>query len=374
MPKTDVLIRLQRWSCLVLLLTACVGPQPTLLPTATATSSPPETPVLVPTSAATPLPSLTPTLAFTPTPPSTARRLTTGGCCVQPFWSPDGAHVWFIDRPSETQPSGVWGIDAAGGGEPQFITDKLGLYSLDRTLVAYPESRQTIIERVSTGERWVVPSEGRAISFSPDGTKIAWQVAPGTGNFDQRLTEVWMANLDGTQAQRVAQLVGGGFSGWFPDGARLLVSGRAEDNEAFLAALTLTNGSLTTIARGPRLRGGALSPEGAWVAFQIQFSGDATRDGIWVARTDGSETRRLDLFGGYRWRSRDRLLMIPLELGAGGQRFVEVDVTTGEARMLTDPALTSIHIEGGDWALSPDGERVVFVSAEDHNLWMMDLP
>jgi hypothetical protein len=83
---------------------------------------------------------------------------------------------------------------------------------------------------------------------------------------------------------------------------------------------------------------------------------------------------RLDLFGGYRWRSRDRLLVIPLELGAGGQRFVEVDVTTGAARALTDPTLTPLHIEGGDWALSPDGERVVFVSAEDHNLWVIDLP
>jgi Tol biopolymer transport system component len=43
-------------------------------------------------------------------------------------------------------------------------------------------------------------------------------------------------------------------------------------------------------------------------------------------------------------------------------------------RALTDPALTPFRVAGGDWSPSPDGNRVVFVSADDHNLWVMDVP
>jgi len=266
-------------------------------------------------------------------------------------------------------------VDAVNGGEPQFITDRLGLYSLDRTLIAYPESGQTYIERLGV-ERWVAPSEGRAVSFSPDGALIVWQAAAVSGSFDQRLVEVWVANVDGSEARAVTRLVGGGFSGWFPDSTRLLVTGREADGEEqwFLGALTAADGTLTKIVQGPRLRGGALSPDGAWVAYQILFSRDSARDGVWVARTDGSESWRLEVFGAYRWRSADHLLLVPLETNAEGQHFIEIEMRTGRVRPLTDPAFTPLYIAGGDWALSPDRNRVAFVSAEDHNLWVVDLP
>lgn len=367
----------------LLLLTACGRPSlaPTLTPeprshsTPAVRASPTDVPTHTPTQQV-----ATPTQTILPTPTTTlapsARPLTRGGCCVQPFWSADSAEVWFIDRPSEAQPAGIWGVSIFGG-EPRFITGRLGIYSLDRTFVAYPENGQTVVERLADGTRWIAPNEGRAVTFSPDGARLAWQVAPESadGNFDQRVVEVWAANVDGTDAHLMARLAGGGFSGWFPDGARLLISGRdTTTDESSLAVLSLADGALTPIASGPRLRGGTLSPDGGWVAYQIQFSGDAARDGLWVTRIDGSESRRLDIFGAYRWRDANHLLIVPLELNAGGQRFVEVEATSGVIRPLTDPALTPIHIEGGDWALAPDGTHVVYVSADDHNLWMVELP
>lgn len=366
----------------LLLLTACGLPSPTSAPTSVpihqptpaVRASPTDIPTHPPTQVAPPTQTLVPPPTTTPVP--SARPLTSGGCCVQPFWSADSAEVWFIDRPSETQPAGIWGVSIFGG-EPRLVTERLGIYSADRTLVAYPENGQTIIERLADGVRWIAPNAGRAVSFSPDSARLAWQVAPESadGNFDQRVVEVWVANVDGADAHQVARLTGGGLSGWFPDGARLLISEReATTDESTLAALTLADGTLTPIARGPRLRGGTLSPDGAWVAYQIQFSGDAARDGLWVTRTDGSESRRLEIFGAYRWRDANHLLIVPLELGVSGQRLVEVEVASGAIRPLTDVALTPIHIEGGDWALSPDGARVVYVSADDHNLWVVELP
>jgi len=55
-------------------------------------------------------------------------------------------------------------------------------------------------------------------------------------------------------------------------------------------------------------------------------------------------------------------------------RFVEVDAATGNARALTDPNVTPFRIANGDWSLSPDGKRVVFLNTEDGNLWTIELP
>jgi Tol biopolymer transport system component len=216
---------------------------------------------------------------------------------------------------------------------------------------------------------------GRAVSFSPDSRSILWQAASSSANFDRRVVEVWIANVDGSEARVVARLIGGGVSGWFPDGQRLLVSGRESlADDPYLAALNIADGSVTIIARGPRLRGGTLSPDGGRVVYQITFSGDPAQDGLWVARTDGSEARRVEVFGAYRWRSEEKLLMIPLDANAASHRLLEVDAASGAARAVSDPAVTPFRVAGGDWSVSPDGNRVVFVSAGDHNLWVIDLP
>ncbi len=353
--------------------TACTAnATPTAVAPASTVPAPISPPATTPFPTQTPIPTQTQTV--TPTPAPTLRQLTTGGCCVQPFWSPDGSQVWFIDRPDPNGPSGLWGVSAAGG-EPQLIAERIGVFSPDRTLIAYPEGGQTFVERVG-GERWAIANvAGRAVTFSPDSRLILWQAASSSENFDRRVVEVWVANVDGSEARVVARLIGGGVSGWFPDGQRLLINGRESTSvDPFLAALNLGDESLTLITRGPRLRGGTLSPGGGWVVYQITFSGDSAQDGVWVVRTDGSAARRLEVFGAYRWRAEGRLLVIPLEMGAASHRLLEVEAASGAVRGLTDPAFTAFRIAGGDWSPSPDGQRVVFVSADDHNLWVIDLP
>lgn len=345
---------------------------------ARSTGQPPASPLPTLTAAPTQAPTESPTA--TTTPPPLPRQLTTGGCCVQPSWSPDGSQVWYIDRPGSTQPSGIWGVSLAGGA-PQFITDRLGLYSPNRSLVAFPEGGQTIIERLATGERWTAPSQGRAISFSPDGQLIAWSVASSTVNFDRRLVEVWVAQVDGSDARLVAQLRGGGFAGWLPDGQHMLVSGRtqaeaaASTDQEFLGVLSLADGTVQPLLSSRDLRGSSLSPGGGWLLYTVSFSGDSAQDGQFVMPLAGGEPRRLDHYGAVRWRSEGKLLMIPLEWGSTrGFRVIEIDAATGAVRDLIDPALTPLPIGGGDWALSPNGRQIAFVSAEDRNIWVLDLP
>jgi Tol biopolymer transport system component len=310
-----------------------------------------------------------------PTPAPVLRQLTSGGCCAQPTWSADGEKVLYIDRPSEQAPSGLWGVSAQGG-EPQFITERLGIYSPDMQLLASLVSGSTVVERVATGEQWVIPNDGRALSFSPDGSQVAWTTGQTDPPFDTAQRQVWVSRYDGSQARQVFSSVGGGFAGWFPDG-RLLVSGRVEgsDGEQAYWALSMQQDqqTLVELARGNRLREANISKDGSWLAYMVTFSQDPSQDGLWLVDTQGGDRRRLEGFGSYQWRDGERLLVVPLDLTQPAHRLLQVQAATGEVQLLTDPALLPFKIANGDWSVSPDGSKIVFRSALDGNLWMLEL-
>ncbi|MFQ5611299.1 MAG: TolB family protein [Anaerolineae bacterium] len=343
--------------------TATPTPRPTLTPLPTAT--------LQPTGTPTPTPSPTPSL----------RQLTGGGCCVQPFFSPDSSMVLFIDRPAEDASPGIYGVDlAAAGSEAVLVDETIGFRSPDRTIVARPvegNGRLMRFEDERTGQTWTVDTNGNWPVFSPDGREVYWNATDRDGPYDERRTDIWLANVDGSQARIVASVFGGGAMQWFPDGQRLLMSGRAEriGEEESLFVLSLSKGTTLELAREERLRGGEVSPDGTWVAYFITFSGEPERDGIWLVRADGTERRRLDFFGPYRWRDDSHLVYIPLRASSSESMVLwELDVNSGQHRPLTDPEALWFTVANGDWELSPDGKKVVFVSGQDKNLWLITLP
>jgi WD40-like Beta Propeller Repeat len=378
---------------LALALTACSAvttPAPTLPPNPSLSPTPPRTApstlTTFPPTPHTPLPTALPTLAPTPLPSPTLtpalRQLTSGGCCVQPFWSPDGSQLWFIDHPSPDSPAGVWGVPLTGG-DPQFISDRPGYYSRDGQYLTYPEKDVTYIQNVASGERWPLPVvNGRFISISPDSAHIAWQVNSSHFNLDGRTVDIWIANLDGSDPHQAVRLVGGGLSSWFPvsasDSARLLVTTRASAGaDLQLNILNLSDGSLTPLQTIKGLRGLSLSPQGSWVAYTVTFSGDPAQDGLWALSTQpNSQPIHLNTFGSFRWRSDNQLLVVPLEtiVGTPSHRLLQFDLPAGTITPLTDPALTPFRIANGDWTISPDGSTFVFLSEADHNLWALPLP
>jgi Tol biopolymer transport system component len=317
--------------------------------------------------------------APTPIPLPELQALTGGGCCVQPFWSPDSQRVLFIDKPAADAPAGVWGVDLAGG-PAQLIDDRLGVFSSDQQLRAFPEGGQTVVERLVDGQRWVIPNGGRAVSFSPDGQKVAWTTGQGTAGSNSAPRQIWVSQVDGSRARQEISLPGGSFAGWFPDG-RLLVSGRLTTPETGQAlwALTLPTDetgqpALAELARGERIRGTSISPDGRWLAYLVTLSADPEQNGVWLVDTQSGEKRRLEFFGGYRWRDGSRLLVVPLDLEQAAHRLWQVDLESGETVPLTDPATTPFKIANGDWSVSPDGRQVAFVSTDDQNIWLLTLP
>ncbi|HSN75306.1 MAG TPA: hypothetical protein VL334_09525 [Anaerolineae bacterium] len=362
---------------------AAAAESPTAPPRPSATPTQTPEPTATPTPAATATPTASPTP--TPEPPLQAIQLTDGGCCTQPFWSPDSQQVRFIDQPAADQPVGIYGVPVAEPlAAPQFVTDRLEESTASPRYLIETGGDTTVIERRSDGERWTVPAGGRNVFISPDETRIAWAVTNSDAPSSQQVTALWLANLDGSEARQVATLPRGGLSGWIADDT-LLISSRdsLESREQILAALSLADGTRAELARAERLRGQVLSPSGGWLVYYVTFDPDPARNGLWVVRTDGQQSIQLadGLFGSYQWRpciercaaEEDRLLIVPLQPDAPLHWLVELAPVSGETRQLTDPAVTPFKIANGDWRISPDGRYVTFVESSDRNIRVLEL-
>ncbi|NJN98226.1 MAG: hypothetical protein HC875_31125 [Anaerolineales bacterium] len=340
----------------------------------------PETPTPAPTNTPEPTPSPTPTLPPTPTPAPSLRQLTTGGCCVQPVFSPDSRQVLFIDKPDPAAPVGIYGVDIASPQPaPVLVNPTIGFWNSERTIVAAPAGEEVRFTDQVSGESWTVNTGGNWPTFSPDSSQIVWVATDREGPYDRRQSDVWLANLDGSNARIILTLYGGGLTGWLPDNQRILLTGRNDPNEEkqTLFVYDLVNERRTNLFSHKRLRGGEISTGGSWVAFFISFADEPAENGLWLVSTDGTSQRQLDLpgFGAYAWRNDDTLLYIPMRApDETSMRIWSVDAISHQLQPLTDPAELPFSISNGDWEISPDSRQVVFVSSTDQNIWLITLP
>lgn len=310
-------------------------------------------------------------------------RLTEPGCCARAFWRLDSRSLWFIDRPAGGQ-TGFYAVTLdAPLAPPTLITSTIASLSPDQRWSVAQTRERTTLTRLEDGQTFDVPSAGRAVSFSPDGAQIAWQVGGGPNNAAggppaDPSNKIHVAAVDGSGDRQVIGLENGSLAGWL-DERQLLIrvrQGRDSDVDQ-LQALPLDGRPARTIFTSERLRGVSLSTDRSWLAYTVSGSTTAGANGLWIAATGegGAPPRRLDgLFGAFRWRDGHRLAIIPFEPGASSHRVVEMDAATGAQRGLTDPAVTPFRIADGDWSLSPDGRHLAFVSAADDALYAIALP
>ena len=349
--------------------------KPTTTPTAssTPTATRPSTPSATPTD--------TPRPTSTPTPEPALRRLTSGGCCVQPSFSPDGQQVLFIDKPGEEAPVGIYGLELNHPQpSPTLVNEIIGFRSPDRSTVATLQGDLARFTNEQSGQSWTVDTGGNWPRYSPQGDRILWAATDREGPYDRRQTDIWLANLDGSNSQLILSTYGGGVADWFPDGQRLLIIGRDTPSEEkqTLFSYDLTNGQRVNLFSHKRLREAEISPGGSWIVFFVTFSDDeAVENGLWVVSADGAVQRRLELpgFGAYRWQDDQTLLLIPMRSpGQESMQLWAIEVATNQSRPLTDPASLSFSISNGDWEVSPDGRQVIFVNSADQNIWLITLP
>jgi Tol biopolymer transport system component len=145
--------------------------------------------------------------------------------------------------------------------------------------------------------------------------------------------------------------------------------------EQTLSVLDPATQASVNLVTAERISGMNVSNDGTWITYYITFDADKSRNGIWIQHPDGSQPRKLEMWGAYQWRDDGRLLVIPTRASADRAFEVwEVDAATGKGRKLTDAAMTPLLIFNGDWRVSPDGRYIVYVNSVDRNLWLLTLP
>ncbi|GAB4473800.1 MAG: hypothetical protein Kow00124_13130 [Anaerolineae bacterium] len=317
--------------------------------------------------------------AITPAPLPTApalRRLTEPGCCLDPFWSPDGAELRFIDRRAAGLPAAIYAVRLADG--VTYRTDlPIGIYSPDGRYAAFlSEAGETTVRDALLGREWVIPNGGRRVFFSPDSRQVAWAEEERRSNFSVILSTVYVSNVDGSSPRPVITVYGGSFSGWL-DEDHILLYGRTEEaGEArALFSLSLTDSTRVNLVEGARVYDVSIAPGGGWVQYTVvRETPDSGLNGQWVVRRDGLARHRLEMAGGVRWRDGSRLLVIPLVLNAPGHELWQFDAEAGQMARLLGPDEVLFRVGAGQWSVAPGGGQVVFRSAADGALWLLDLP
>ena len=337
------------------------------------TRRPTHTPTGIPTATSTATPTAIPTPQLT--------QLTRNGCCVQPFFSPDSNQVLFIDKPGESDPVGIYGVslDKNLPAEPELVNKIIGFRSPDRTIVATLNGDIAQFTNEVTGQTWQINTNGNWPRFSPDARRILWTATDREGPYDRRQTDIWLADLDGSNARLLVSIYGGGFVGWFPDGERILLIGRDNPNDELrnLISYTVSTGQRLNLASHQRLRAIEMSPGGSYIAYFVDFAGDPEERGVWLVSGDGTTRKKLALpgFGAYQWLDDSTLLNIPMRsTPAESMQLWALNVATNAAIPLTHPDTTPFSISNGDWAVAPNGRRLVFVNSKDNNIWLIQLP
>lgn len=297
-------------------------------------------------------------------PISTPRRLTTGGCCVSPVWSPDSQTVLFLDKPNTQSVTAIYGVSLDATARAVL---PVAYYSPDFKYALLPGS-PSLIRRLSDGQQWQVDTRGSNVAWSAENRQIAWNVTATEGNFDQRVTRVLVSELGGTPRQ-VLTLYGGGMQGWL-DSETLLLSGKSAPSQPLrrLETLNLRTGQRTVLAQANGMRGISASPNGRWIAYYVAFDA-RERNGMFLLSRSG-QRRTLGWFGSYRWRDTNRLVYIALRPGVQRHSLNEYNLEAGTSRVLIELPKVSYD----QWQVSPDGEKLVMVNSVDRNLYVVGLP
>jgi len=201
--------------------------------------------------------------------------------CYRPFWSPDGARVYFSD--GGQYQGDLWSV-AATGGEPQRVLPEASIAALS------PDGRTLAFLRGKGGNRtlWLastsdllprqyrttpfpeVFNRAQGIDFSRDGARIAVLLErQQSSSFE---TELWVIPFpSGTPRRALAGVpaLPGGSVSWMPNGRQLILAGERPDSPgSHLYVADLLRDRLLPVTSGTvDEEAPAVSPSGDTIAF-----------------------------------------------------------------------------------------------------------
>ncbi len=308
------------------------------------------------------------------------RQLSFDGCCAGAWWAADSQALHLLDRPEGAAQTGIYAIPVwPPGSPPEMVDTRLNMLQSGTRHLVRPAGDHSIVKEVESGLEWPLPTGGNPVRLSEDGLRAVWWEARGGRAQIDALGRVFSSTIDGADAGQVAALYGVEVLAFIPGSHDLLILGRPHADRALYQLLRVDSatGQSQELASGLWLDEVALSPGGSWVAYTISLDAqNPEANGVWVAPTaaGGVAARKLEVHGAYRWRDDRRLVYVPMIPGAPSHALVEYDTESGGSSLLYDPAEMPLRITGNDWSVSPDGSLLAFRSAEDRNIWVVDLP
>jgi Tol biopolymer transport system component len=311
--------------------------------------------------------------------PASVQITKSSTACSYPFWSPDGARIYY-------HASGhLWSVGAAGGA-PTRVMDNVSRATIS------PDGKTLVFSRgpISAANLWVVAADGadpqpyrtspfRAFStavaqFSPDGSKIAVHVSRGIQS-----GEFWILPFPSGTPRRVLQSLSANAAipqqiGWMRDNRRL-VFGAAVPG---IPGTHLYLGDIETDTIRPLTSGTsdeqfpAVSPDGRRIAFasggtdfdlfEVPLNGDPVRPLLATSRSEQYPN----------WAPSGTQYAYTTDASGTPELWLR-SVQEGWAR-----PLVTVGLQGtADWVrlerpvFSPDGQRVAYdVYSQRHGIWI----
>ena len=328
----------------------------------------------------------------------------------RPTWSPDGQHLTFTLAPSGYD---LWTIPSKGGESTRLAecveSADWSPNSKEIAFVAYTDKGKDIFRMPSEGGEWLpITSGGKAngwrsgLSWSPDGNTLAiisnqdshqelklWTI-PANGGRRNKITDYRVSYWHAKFRPR-----------WSPNGKQIAFSANG-----LIAFVTLESETIRkqTMKRDTTYKNGMIrrvdrdaeafegesdptwSPDGKWIAFTLtEIENSTPQHTIYIKPSAGGEPRKLVSGLSPEWSPDSKEILFIPEWSPQNPFSVLYKESANKGNS-APRSLHKIAISGGiptpvvpptkglrDHRWSPDGKSILYLTAPQANLWILNL-
>ena len=206
-----------------------------------------------------------------------------------------------------------------------------------------------------------VPGDAFHPSWSPDGSRIAFEVHVQGPDPEEGATEIYVVGADGRGAQPLTTDGRSSVPAWSPDGSRIAYVSAAPGGHSDIYVMAANGSEPVRLTTDPALDlRPAWSPDGSRIAFESDRDGNPE---IYVMGADGTDQTRLTRHPGFdgapAWSPDGSRIAFAGDRGGAGIFVMDADGTDVH-RLSREPVVGPL-----DPAWSPDGSRIAFTSSRN---------
>lgn len=215
------------------------------------------------------------------------------------------------------------------------------------------------------------PGDGAPVSWSPDGTLLAYSSIPGN------LSQILVSRADSFGSTAVGDpALKGQYPAWSPDGTTIAFSGGAYDDERGLYLMRADGTDARRISTAPGVSG-AFAPTWSPDGRRLVYPGGAGYTTFYVINSDGTDEHLIDsgaFVGAASW-SPDGRRLAWVHADAVADGLAQIDVADADGRNVKAFPHVGIPRHGLDYDVNSmctrwtvDGKQVVAILTSDGGL------